>query len=78
MALQQFELPPSGGNMPAPYAPTNGNLPAPYKPSAVTLQEIFDIPVQKPEKQMAAGAIQAPLQIPETTGKEEQMMLFLD
>lgn len=64
VAPQQFELQLPSGNLPAPYTP------------AVTLQEIYEIPLHKPEKQM--GGIQAPLQqIPEITGQEETM-LFLD
>jgi len=44
---------------------------------SLTLHDIYETPLQKPEKQVGAVGLQAPSQIPEITGQEE-MMLFLD
>lgn len=76
MAPQQFE-----------FAPPSVNVSTPYIPS-LTLREMYEVPLQQPEKQVQVGAIQgkqvqvgaiqAKQLIPEITTGQDELMLFLD
>merc|ERR1712166_180614 len=71
MVLQPFEV--SGGNMPAPHMPSL--TPQPAMSPDLIIHKMYDLPLQKPEKQMPVIGSQPP---PEVTGQEEIMMLYLD